>query len=53
MEPSPEPPSLVRGAGMGGSLGGVLGQEYHLENTSRDLSWPDDIGPLAGGLGVC
>lgn len=36
---------------MGGSLRGVLGQEYHPENMSRGLCWPDDTEPLAGGLG--
>lgn len=38
---------------MGGSLGGVLGQEYHLENMSWDLSWPGDLKPLVGSLGMC
>lgn len=41
MEPSPEPPSLVRGAGYGGRPG------WGPENHSQALSWPEDLLTLA------
>lgn len=41
MEPSPEPPSLVRGAGYGGRPG------WGPENHSQALSWPEDLVTLA------
>ncbi|XP_041589218.1 DNA (cytosine-5)-methyltransferase 3B isoform X9 [Vulpes lagopus] len=53
MEPSPEPPSLVReGGGLcGAAWWAFLGQEDPPENLSRDLFGPEDLELLVGGLG--